>query len=41
MTVAAVDRRVHHPTLLVLEINVESYRRRAAHASAPAKARAT
>ena len=28
MTVAAVDRLVHHAT--VLELNVESYRRRAA-----------
>ena len=28
MTVAAIDRLVHHPT--ILEMNVESYRRRAA-----------
>jgi DNA replication protein DnaC len=41
MTVAAVDRLVHHST--ILEMNVESYRRRAAQAAqAPAKrARAT
>lgn len=35
MTVAAVDRLVHHST--ILEMNVESYRRRAAHAAAPGK----
>src|SRR5437899_12960730 len=36
MTVAAVDRLVHHST--ILEMNVESYRRRAAQAAhAPAK----
>lgn len=36
MTVAAVDRLVHHST--ILEMNVPSYRRRAAHeAHAPAK----
>jgi len=35
MTVAAVDRLVHHST--ILEMNVESYRRRAAHAAAPPK----
>jgi DNA replication protein DnaC len=41
MTVAAVDRLVHHST--ILEMNVESYRRRTAQAEqAPAKrARAT
>lgn len=41
MTVAAVDRLVHHST--ILEMNVESYRRRAAQAAkAPArKARST
>ena len=30
MTIAAVDRLVHHAT--ILEMNVESYRRRSAHA---------
>jgi hypothetical protein len=36
MTVAAVDRLVHHST--ILEMNVESYRRRTAQAKqAPAK----
>jgi DNA replication protein DnaC len=36
MTVAAVDRLVHHST--VLEMNVESYRRRTAQAAqVPAK----
>ncbi len=36
MTVAAVDRLVHHST--ILEMNVESYRRRGAHAAqAPKK----
>ena len=35
MTVAAVDRLVHHST--ILEMNVESYRRRAAQAAAPGK----
>jgi DNA replication protein DnaC len=36
MTVAAVDRLVHHST--ILEMNVESYRRRVAQAEqAPAK----
>jgi hypothetical protein len=29
MTLAAIDRLVHHAT--ILEMNVESYRRRAAH----------
>ena len=37
MTVAAVDRLVHHST--ILEMNVESYRRRAAHAAQPAAKR--
>jgi DNA replication protein DnaC len=37
MTVAAVDRLVHHST--ILEMNVESYRRRAAHAAAPGKSK--
>jgi DNA replication protein DnaC len=32
MTLAAVDRLVHHST--ILEMNVESYRRRAAQAMA-------
>ena len=32
MTLAAVDRLVHHST--ILEMNVESYRRRAAQAGA-------
>jgi DNA replication protein DnaC len=35
MTVAAVDRLVHHST--ILEMNVESYRRRAAQAATPGK----
>ena len=35
MTLAAVDRRVHHAT--ILEMNVESYRRRSAHAAQPAR----
>lgn len=39
MTLAAVDRLVHHAT--ILEMNVESYRRRAAHASQPAARRRT
>ena len=42
MTLAAVDRLVHHPT--ILEMNVESYRRRAAqagHAPPVRKARST
>jgi len=38
MTLAAVDRLVHHST--ILEMNVESYRRRAAHAAQPATRRA-
>jgi DNA replication protein DnaC len=39
MTLAAVDRLVHHAT--ILEMNVESYRRRSAHAALPtAKRRA-
>lgn len=38
MTLAAVDRLVHHST--ILEMNVESYRRRAAHAVQPATRRA-
>jgi DNA replication protein DnaC len=33
MTLAAVDRLVHHST--ILEMNVESYRRRSAHAAQP------
>jgi DNA replication protein DnaC len=33
MTLAAVDRLVHHST--ILEMNVESYRRRSAHAGQP------
>ncbi len=36
MTLAAVDRLVHHST--ILEMNVESYRRRSAHAAQPAQA---
>ena len=32
MTVAAIDRLVHHAS--IFEMNVESYRRRAAHAAA-------
>ena len=42
MTLAAVDRLVHHST--ILEMNVESYRRRAAqagHALPVRKARST
>jgi DNA replication protein DnaC len=35
MTVAAIDRLVHHST--ILELNTESYRRRAAIQNAPAK----
>ena len=35
MTLAAVDRLVHHST--IFEMNVESYRRRAAAARAPHK----
>jgi DNA replication protein DnaC len=38
MTLAAVDRLVHHST--ILEMNVESFRRRAAHAAQPATRRA-
>ncbi len=38
MTLAAVDRLVHHST--ILEMNVQSYRRRAAHAAQPAARRA-
>ena len=38
MTLAAVDRLVHHST--ILEMNVESYRRRAARAAQPATRRA-
>lgn len=37
MTLAAVDRLVHHST--ILEMNVESYRRRSAQASQPAARR--
>ena len=37
MTLAAVDRLVHHAT--ILEMNVESYRRRSAHAAQPAAKR--
>lgn len=32
MTIAAIDRLVHHAT--IFEMNVESYRRRAAYAAA-------
>lgn len=39
MTLAAVDRLVHHAT--ILEMNVESYRRRSAQASLPAARRRT
>lgn len=40
MTLAAVDRLVHHST--IFELNVESYRRRAAKsAQAPASGKAT
>jgi len=43
MTLAAIDRLVHHAT--ILEMNIESHRRRAAlerkRASTPAPARAT
>ena len=35
MTVAAVDRLVHHST--ILEMNVESYRRRQAHGQSAAR----
>ena len=38
MTLAAVDRLVHHST--ILEMNVESYRRRSAQADQPARQRA-
>lgn len=38
MTLAAVDRLVHHST--ILEMNVESYRRRAAQAAQPSARRA-
>jgi DNA replication protein DnaC len=37
MTLAAVDRLVHHAT--ILEMNAESYRRRSAHASQPPRRR--
>lgn len=37
MTLAAVDRLVHHAT--ILEMNVESYRRRSAQAAQPARRR--
>ena len=37
MTLAAVDRLVHHST--IFEMNVESYRRRVAAARAPRKPR--
>jgi DNA replication protein DnaC len=37
MTVAAVDRLVHHAT--ILEMNVQSYRRRSAHAAQPTRRR--
>jgi hypothetical protein len=30
MTVAAIDRLVHHSTIFELKLNVESYRRRKA-----------
>jgi hypothetical protein len=39
MTLAAVDRLVHHST--IFEMNVESYRRRVAAARAPRKPRAS
>jgi DNA replication protein DnaC len=39
MTLAAVDRLVHHST--ILEMNVESYRRRAAQAMATPTRKAT
>jgi DNA replication protein DnaC len=39
MTLAAVDRLVHHST--ILEMNVESYRRRAAQAEQPRRSRST
>jgi DNA replication protein DnaC len=39
MTLAAVDRLVHHST--IFEMNVESYRRRVAAARAPRKPRTT
>ncbi len=35
MTLAAVDRLVHHAT--ILEMNVESYRRRSANAAQPTR----
>lgn len=38
MTLAAVDRLVHHAT--ILEMNVESYRRRSAQATTPSSRRA-
>ncbi len=38
MTLAAVDRLVHHST--ILEMNVQSYRRRAAQAAQPSARRA-
>ena len=38
VTVAAIDRLVHHAT--ILELNTESYRRRAAAAAGPARATA-
>ena len=34
MSIAAIDRHVHHPA--IFEMNVESYRRRAASAAATA-----
>ena len=37
MTVAAVDRLVHHST--IFELNVESYRRKAAESKAAGKAK--
>ncbi len=37
MTVAAVDRLVHHST--IFELNVESYRRKAAEGKAAGKAK--
>jgi DNA replication protein DnaC len=39
MTLAAVDRLVHHAT--ILEMNVESYRRRTAHSGQAASRRAS
>jgi DNA replication protein DnaC len=38
VTVAAIDRLVHHAT--ILELNTESYRRRAAAAAGPGRATA-